>query len=173
MAAALALHRHREDKDKYPYNASTRFAAQYKDGRWLHMVSNLPKAVVEGLNEAGGSGSGKSVEKVKMDDLMKESKKYREKKEKRKKLKAPSTKDVREHLQHMVDFSTSHYEAEFKSAYPLLGHGGKVLEESDSDNDGGGEGGENKRGVVDKVKNAKKLHEAMIRGNPDIPMHRK
>lgn len=167
MAAALALHRGREEKEKYPYNAASRFGAQYRDGRWLHFASNLPKSVVESLNANETSG-GKSVEKVKMDDLVKESKKFEEKQKKRKKLRAPSVREVRDHLKHMVNFSTSHYETEFKSSYPMLAPGGKVLQESDSESDS-----ESKRGTVDKVKNAKKLHEALIRDNPSIPMHRK
>lgn len=169
MAAALALHRGREEKEKYPYNAASKFGSQYRDGRWLHFASNLPKSVVESLNAEEPSG-GKNVEKVKMDDLMKESKKFEDKIKKRKKLRAPSVKEVRDHLQHMVNFSTSHYEAEFKSAYPLLASGGKVLQEEDESE---GEGGENKRGVVDKVKNTKKLHDTLIRQNPNIPAHRK
>lgn len=124
--------------------------------------------MVESLN-AGEANDAKSVEKVKMDDLVKESKKFEEKQKKRKQLRAPSVKEVREHLKHMVNFSTSHYEAEFKSAYPMLAPGGKVLEE-DSDSEGDDE---NKRGTVDKVKNAKKIHDALIRNNPNIPMHRK
>lgn len=169
MAAALAIHRGREEKKKYPYNAADRFGAQYRDGRWLHFASNLPKSVVESLNAEETSG-GKSTEKVKMDDLVKESKKFEEKIKKRKKLRAPSVREVREHLQRMVNFSTSHYEAEFKSAYPMLAPGGKVLQEEDESEE---EGGENKRGVVDKVKNAKKLHDTLIRQNPNIPAHRK
>lgn len=168
MLAALALHRSRQEQKKYPYNASERFGAQYRDGRWLHFASNLPKSVVESLN-ASEPSSTKNVEKVKIDDLVKESKKFEEKLKLRKTLRPPSVKEVRNHLRHMVNFSTSHYEAEFKSVYPLLAPGGKILEEdSESEDDE-----KSKRGTVDKVKNAKKIHDALIRNNPDIPMHRK
>lgn len=171
---AMRAYKDRQSRERYPHHEGPKFASHYKDHRYLNFASNIPQTLMDSVMEGGGGGRGlASGDKKDMEDILQESKKFEEKMRKRKKNQGPSSKAVREHMRHMVNFSTSHYEKEFKSSYPILHKKGE--EETDSESEGESGGGDNKRGVVGDLKQSmiKKLGEKLNLQNKKIPMHRK
>lgn len=166
----MSLLRNKQKAQRYPYHEGPQVGDSYKRNAYLYFAPNVPQRLFDDVMDGSGSGSGKSKSKESWDDILETSKKFEEKQKKRKKEKPPSVKEVREHLRHMVNFSTSHYEKEFKSAYPLLKRGGG--KESDSEDEGSE--GDNDRGTVDlRRKNIQKIGDKLHSQNRNIPAHRK
>lgn len=165
----MSLLRNKQKAQRYPYHEGPQVGDSYKRNAYLYFAPNVPQRLFDDVMD-GSSSSQKSKSKESWDDILETSKKFEEKQKKRKKEKPPSVKEVREHLRHMVNFSTSHYEKEFKSAYPLLKRGGG--KESDSEDEGSE--GDNDRGTVDlRKKNIQKIGDKLHSQNRNIPAHRK
>jgi len=109
----MSLLRNKQKAQRYPYHEGPQVGDSYKRNAYLYFAPNVPQRLFDDVM-GDSSGSGKSKSKESWDDILETSKKFEEKQKKRKKEAPPSVKEVREHLRHMVNFSTSHYEKEFK-----------------------------------------------------------
>lgn len=154
---------------RYPYAHLPKIGQHYLHNRYLHFAPNVPQSIMDAMMPKSESAAG-SGDKQDLDEIMDVSKKFQTMQRQRKKLHAPSVSEVRDMLQHLVNFSSSKHEKEFQSLYPLL----RSKKDGDVDldqDDESADSKDNQRGVAN-VKNIKKFGEKLHRANPNIPAFR-
>lgn len=128
---------------------------------------NLPKNLVKQAEEADKSeSSSKSADgKIGFDEILKVSRKYEKEQEKNKKRRPPTIKEIREKLQHMVNFSEDRNREELASKYSL-----EFDNEKDEKSDASGDEG----GPLDKNNlDTKKVGDYLFKTNVARPPHRR